>query len=102
MRIARGTCITAVLVLFAAFGGVAIAGDGDSPANASEAKVTRQQAEKVALAHVPGGAIKEAELEKENGRLVWSFDVALPKGASAWLSDRAGTHRSERSHRIFQ
>jgi uncharacterized membrane protein YkoI len=25
---------------------------------------------------VPGGKVKEAELEREHGKLVWSFDIA--------------------------
>src|SRR5690349_17531745 len=27
---------------------------------------------------LPQGEIKEAELEEENGKLVWSFDIAMP------------------------
>ena len=44
----------------------------------AEAKVSRADAEKIALAKVPGGTIKEADLEKEKGRLIWSFDIATP------------------------
>lgn len=43
---------------------------------AAQAKVSRLQAEQTALAQVPGGKITEGELEKENGKLVWSFDIA--------------------------
>jgi uncharacterized membrane protein YkoI len=42
----------------------------------AEAKVSKDDAEKTALAKVPNGVIKEAELEKEDGKLQWSFDVA--------------------------
>jgi uncharacterized membrane protein YkoI len=42
----------------------------------AEAKVSRPDAEKAALAAVPGGTIKEGELEREHGVLVWSFDIA--------------------------
>jgi hypothetical protein len=42
----------------------------------AQAKVSRPQAESIALAKVPGGVIKEGELEKERRRLVWSFDIA--------------------------
>jgi uncharacterized membrane protein YkoI len=45
----------------------------------SEAKVTEEAATKTALAAVPTGKVKEAELEREHGKLVWSFDLALPK-----------------------
>jgi len=44
----------------------------------AEAKVSRAEAEKIALAKVPGGAIKEGEIEKEKGKLIWSFDIATP------------------------
>lgn len=43
-----------------------------------EAKVTKEQATATALAKVPGGKVKESELERENGKLVWSFDIATP------------------------
>ena len=44
----------------------------------SEAKITKTDAERMALARVPGGTIKEGELEKEKGHLIWSFDIATP------------------------
>ena len=45
---------------------------------ASRAKITRAQAEATALKKAPGGTLKEAELEEEHGKLVWSFDIAHP------------------------
>jgi len=45
---------------------------------AAQAKVSKDDAEKTALAKVPNGTIKEAEIEKEHGKLIWSFDVATP------------------------
>jgi uncharacterized membrane protein YkoI len=44
----------------------------------SEAKVARADAEKTALARVPNATVKEAELEKEHGKLIWSFDLTTP------------------------
>ncbi len=44
----------------------------------AQAKVSRSDAEKIALAKAPGGTIKEVELEKEKGKLIWSFDIATP------------------------
>jgi uncharacterized membrane protein YkoI len=44
----------------------------------AQAKVSRADAEKTALAKVPAGTIKEGELEKEKGKLLWSFDIAVP------------------------
>ena len=35
-----------------------------------------------ALARVPGGTIEELELEREHGKLVWSFDIAQPDSAN--------------------
>src|SRR6266404_2113267 len=52
----------------------------------AQAKVTRTDAEKIALAKVPAGTIKEGEIEKENGKLIWSFDIATPR--------KQGHHRS--------
>jgi uncharacterized membrane protein YkoI len=43
---------------------------------ASQARITKARAEQIALARVPRGSIKSAEIEKEKGHLVWSFDIA--------------------------
>lgn len=44
----------------------------------SEAKIGKAEAERIALAQAPNGTIKEGELEKEKGRLIWSFDITTP------------------------
>ncbi len=44
----------------------------------AEAKITKAEAEKIALAKAPNGTIKEGELEREKGKLIWSFDIATP------------------------
>jgi uncharacterized membrane protein YkoI len=44
----------------------------------AEAKVTQAAAEKTALAKVPNGKIRSSELEREHGKLVWSFDISTP------------------------
>jgi hypothetical protein len=44
----------------------------------SQARVSKAEAGRTALARAPGSTIKEAELEKEEGTLVWSFDLATP------------------------
>ncbi len=44
----------------------------------ADAKISKADAQAIALARVPNGTIKEAELEKEHGKLIWSFDVATP------------------------
>jgi Peptidase propeptide and YPEB domain len=40
-----------------------------------EAKISKPQAEKMALAKVPGGTVQSGELEREHGKLIWSFDI---------------------------
>jgi uncharacterized membrane protein YkoI len=44
---------------------------------AREAKVTKLQATKTALAQVPGGKIRSSELEREKGKLIYSFDIKV-------------------------
>ena len=44
-----------------------------------EAKVTMKQAQKTALAKEPG-KIKSKELEREKGRLIYSFDIKTADG----------------------
>jgi len=53
-------------------------GKEDHAKLAAQAKISKADAEKIALARVPGGTIKEGELEKEKGKLIWSFDIAKP------------------------
>jgi len=43
-----------------------------------QAKITKAEAEQIALAKVSRGIVKSAEIEKEKGHLVWSFDIARP------------------------
>jgi len=44
----------------------------------NQARVTKHHAKLIALATVKGGTIRCAKLEKENGVLIWSVDVAQP------------------------
>jgi hypothetical protein len=44
----------------------------------AEAKVSKDAAEQTALTRVPNGTLKEAELEKEKGKLIWSFGFTTP------------------------
>ncbi len=39
------------------------------------AKVSKDSATKIALARVPGAMVKSGEIEREGGRLIWSFDM---------------------------
>ncbi|HZF09735.1 MAG TPA: PepSY domain-containing protein [Thermoanaerobaculia bacterium] len=45
---------------------------------AKEAKVTLADARATALAKVPGGVVKSEELEREHGKLIYSFDIQVP------------------------
>ena len=45
----------------------------------AEATVTEEAAEHTALAKVRHGKIKSSELEREHGKLIWSFDISKPK-----------------------
>jgi uncharacterized membrane protein YkoI len=44
----------------------------------AQAKVAKGDAQNIALAKVPGGTVKQCELEKEKGKLIWSFDIETP------------------------
>lgn len=71
--------ITIIALTAAALGLPAMAAEKSEEALKSQAKVSEKAAAKIALTKVPNGKIKAAELEKENGLLVWSFDIAVPK-----------------------
>jgi uncharacterized membrane protein YkoI len=46
---------------------------------ASQAKISKDSAQTVALAQVAAGStVKSSELEKEKGKLVYSFDITVP------------------------
>jgi uncharacterized membrane protein YkoI len=57
----------------------AIAADESQASLKKQAKVSEQAARTIALAKVGNGMIKSSELEKENGKLIWSFDIVKPK-----------------------
>jgi len=48
----------------------------------ARAKITEVQAREIASAKVPTGVIKTAELEEENGKLIYSFDISSPGTAN--------------------
>jgi uncharacterized membrane protein YkoI len=55
--------------------------EGNEAKLQAQAKVSKAEAQATALAKVPGGTIKEGGLEKEKGKLIWSFDIATPGSA---------------------
>lgn len=44
----------------------------------AKAKITEEAAAKTALAKVPKGTIESVELEKEKGKLLYSYDITVP------------------------
>ena len=71
-----------VAVACAMFAGLATTTWADEKAEQAalqaKAKVSKADAEKTAMAKVPNGTVKEADLEEENGKLLWSFDMTTP------------------------
>jgi hypothetical protein len=63
-----------VLVVATVLVGTAFAAPTESELM-KEASISKSQAEKTALAKIPNGAIQSGELEREHGKLVWSFDI---------------------------
>jgi hypothetical protein len=58
-----------------------------------QARVTKHEAKRIALTRVKHGAIKCVELEKENGMLIWSVDVAQPPSkdlTDVWVDATTG------------
>ena len=47
----------------------------ETPGLAADAKVDPAKARQAALAKIPNGKIVKEELERENGKLVYSFDI---------------------------
>lgn len=50
---------------------------------AKEAKVSEDSAAKVALKRVPKGSIESVELEREKGKLIYSYDIKQPGRSGA-------------------
>ena len=49
----------------------------DKPSYLREATVSADSAIRVALARIPSGQVRQAALEREDDRLVYSFDIAV-------------------------
>ena len=45
---------------------------------AGKAKVSKADAEKIALSRVPGGTVRKSDIAEQLGRLVWWFDIVGP------------------------
>jgi uncharacterized membrane protein YkoI len=44
----------------------------------AKAKITKADAQTTALTQVPNGTVKDCELEREHGKIIWSFDLTTP------------------------
>src|SRR5438105_13178938 len=66
-------------VIVAALAAGALASAADQAALKKEAKISEEKAREIALKQAPG-TVKSAELEREKGTLVWSFDIEAAKG----------------------
>jgi len=60
---------------------VVMASPASQDALKKRATVSEAAARATALETVPGGAVQSAELEIENRKLVWSFDLKAPRSA---------------------
>jgi uncharacterized membrane protein YkoI len=76
VKIKNVACLMAAVALFV--GCETEKNEHDQAKLQSMAKVTKEDAQKTALARVPNGTVQEAELEKEHGKVIWSFDIAVP------------------------
>jgi hypothetical protein len=74
-----GKVILVGLVLAASYSPrMILAADTSQNSSETHARITRVQAERAALLRVPGGKIKSAKLQRENGVLIWSVDIITP------------------------
>jgi hypothetical protein len=84
MKLPTIAALAAVLAFAAPHAGFAQASGGPHPRHETQAQLRRQarvseaQARRTALGQVRHGHIRSAELEREGGRLIYSFDIAVP------------------------
>ncbi len=52
--------------------------EADPAALSRQARLTKAQAQALAMKKVPGGSLKASELENEKGRLIYSFEFTVP------------------------
>ncbi len=57
----------------------------------NDAKITKEQATKVALEQFKDAVIQSSELEKEEGKLIWSFDLKVGETTKeVWVDAKTG------------
>ncbi len=74
MKTTHRTILTGVIFAGLATSTLLAVGETDAEL-LKQARITRTQAEQIALAKVPKGKIQSAEIENEHHALVWSFDI---------------------------
>jgi uncharacterized membrane protein YkoI len=77
--------LASVLLAALASGGLAVGAPAQDHKSSrkslkSEARIGMTRARATALAKVPGGRIKSSELEREKGKLIYSFDIRPARG----------------------
>lgn len=72
MKLFGGFVLSSLMFAFTAL----VFGEPSQAELTKQAKITKTEAEHIALARVPHGSIKSAEIENEKGHLVWSFDIS--------------------------
>ena len=70
--------LVGIVLAASSFQGTILAADTSQKSTAVHGRITRAQAESAALAKVPGGTVKRATLQRENGQLIWSVDIVTP------------------------
>jgi hypothetical protein len=70
--------LVAIASIFALSSSLVFADQATQARLQAEAKVSEANARTTALAKVAGGSVLTSELEKEHGKLIWSFDIAQP------------------------
>ena len=64
-----------------------------SPHDPQGAKITRNEAQHIALKHYPRGRVTAAKLEKVKGALVWSIEITPANAQSVTVAVDARTGR---------
>jgi len=70
--------LSAALVAIATAQGKPFKVTEEKPGLLKQAKITPDAATATAQAKFPAGSIKSGEIEKEGGKLIYSFDIQLP------------------------
>jgi uncharacterized membrane protein YkoI len=79
MTCKKSTVVASLAAFLFALGATGCATESREEAQLqAQSKISLEQAEQAALAQVPGGVIKDGDIEKDMDQLLWSFDIAAP------------------------